>query len=628
MDGDTYLQLLLNHEEVGNVEWNMSTKEVLGGTGRATLTIIDKDCTLEPQAHWDIKVVIRGTAWVLWRGEIISPPASFITGSSARWWNLDCADYNNQLPQRLVGAYDGKTWVDEFGMGIYVNIDPFASSLETDKLTVQNLFDHYIRVDGEALDTTTFVQEYLADLPSISWSYSDLQSALDEMAALVVDNLQFWVDPDLRVHWVTIPAWQDLNALVAILNDQGLSQTAGMFPEQPVDGFTLAPVNISDAPSGTEISCRDLKITPDGSVMPQQVYVKGGTGYVYNAPPLVDETTVVHHPQPGSGTYQVTFTAATNKIWHTDGTGYVTIYYDTVGPSGPYKVKWVYVPWHQARNKGGHYWKMLSGPNVGWLVDDHTNHLSGYGHIVVEKVTTGTGEPQVGTGGSGWTNEVDQDPNLRQSYLDAPVSTDQARRDSLGGQALYRGATPTLRGSCKVSGGTDPTGNYLGPDQWRAGQLVQITDSRLPANMSGTFYVIQGVTTTLIPETDVREYVLDFGDGATSRYSAQPTGGDASWPPPAIQIDIAVHDLSPGPLSTQIVTGQLINAAGEPWEIKGKVVTWTLECYNSSGVLQPGVGSLTPGVSPTDKHGKARTKLKTGSGTNLVYFVFASVTAT
>lgn len=616
--------LLVNHAEMlddNGMEWSMTTEEVLGGAGRATLVVQDRTNTWEPEPHWDVQVVVRGTGWVLWRGEIVTEPEELPNKMPWRKWNIDCADYNNELEQRLVGAFDGKTWLDPGGFGFFVNIDPFASSLATDKLTVQQLLDHYIRVDGTALETTTYVNEYLADFFPISWEYSTLQKALEDLAARILDNLQFWVDPDLNFHWITIPAWQDLATdAVTTSIDETVSSMASLGPEAPSDEFVLAPVELSDDGLATGFS--DLKFTFDGSAMPEQIYVRGATGYVYNSPPIpaVDETkTVVKAPVPGSpASYELTI-LATTKLWHVDGTGYVSVTFASVGAGGPWPVKWVSVPWSEARHKGGSYWKFLSGPHAGLLADDDTNVLNGYGSIVVRKVGATPAAPKVGIGGSGWVGEVDQDPNKRQAFLDSPISTDKAARDSFGGQAIYRGKFPTLRGSLVVTG----------VDGWRVGQLVKISDVRLPTALNGRYFVIQSVRAELIEGQDERKYAIDWGDGPTSRFSQQNfAGDDGGFPPPAIKIDVTVQDISPGASSTQVITGQLVDGSGKPWAIPGKIVNWSFQAYNALGVLQTAEGSLAPTVSITDKHGTARTKLTTGPDDRMVYFVFATVKAT
>lgn len=630
MSGPIVLEI--NGEEVSDergMEWSMSTEEVLGGVGDAQIVVQDRTNTYEPEVHWDVKASIRNgplAGFVIWRGEIITLPEELPNKEPWRKWKISCSDYGNELDWRLVGALDGQTWIDPEGFGFFVNIDPFASTLTTDKLTVQQLLDHYIRVNGESITTADFVYEYLTDVPSKTWDYTTLQRALEELAAMVNANVQFWVDPDLKFHWAAIPAWQDL-AQDAIFLDENPSQSdlPSMFPEATLD-LPVSPYDASDVRDETDpthIGFSDLKFTLDGSSMPEQVYVRGSTGYVYNSPPIAGPTedkTVVIRPTPGANaTYNLTFNGST-KVWHLSG-GYIDTSFDTVGAGGPYTVKWVYIPWNASRNKGGNFWKLLSGPHSGKYVDNDTNVLSGYGSITVERIdtTADPGDPQVGVGGSGFVGEVDQDLNKRQAFLEAAISSDRGTRDAIGGQALYRGAFPTLRGSIKARG----------VDGWRVGQLLPITDARLPSYLNGRHFVIQRVRTTLIEATDLREYVLDFGDGPTSRYSAEARqSGDVSWPPGAIQIDVDLKDLSPGPNTTQVVTAQLIDPSGKPWAVQGKVVEWTLEAYNNLGVIQPGLGTIAPTVSVTDKYGKARTKMTSGATTNIVYFVFARVKVT
>ncbi len=639
--------LYVDHLEIGGrMEWNMSAEESLGGTGRATITVQDRDMDWEPAAHMDVRVILASgdrDGHMVFRGEIITFELDLPVAFPWRTWKLDCADYSGEFSQRKIGALDGRTWIDQSGLGIFVNIDQHAATLRTDKLTIKNWLNHYVRVDATAdIGTDTYVQELLTDFTTITPTYTDVQSALEELAALVAGNLQFWLDPDLEFHWTLIPSWRDVLQFIIDTTGAGpeASTSALLFAETPdlsSFGLEMAPYDISDVRGtpGYAVGGSKLKLSFDGKEMPEQVYVRGGTGYVYNAPPIppVAETKVVDDaPIPGAeGTYQVTVVANNTKIWHVDSTGYISLDYDLSSPGGPWPVKFVHVPWNEDRHKGGYFWKFTSGPWAGKLVDDHTNNLSGYGEILVELVPAGSGETppaKIGTGGSGWVNEVIQQRAKRQAYLDAPVSVTRALRDSLGGQVVYRGLYETLRGTITVNGYEDANGVRQSADGWRVGQLVRIIDARLPSGMNGLYYVIQRVQTKLIKGTTVREYVLDFGDGAVSRYSYQAARRrGAEWPPPANMLWIDAHDLTPGPNSSQTITGQLVNSAGEPWAIAGKVVEWTFEAYNASGVLQSGQGSILPAVSVTDNHGKARTTLKTGSGLNLVYFVFGSVRA-
>lgn len=616
------IDLYINHVLVSGMEWTFSAEEVLGGVGRGQLRVQDRTNSWEPKCHWDVLAIVASTGHVAFRGEIVSEPVELPVGHDWRVWVMDCADYNGELPQRLVGAIDGKTWEDIDGLGDYVAVDPYAHSKKTDKKTVQALIDHYIRVDGEALDTSTYVYEYLDDFETIYWSYSDLQQALEELATHVVENLQFWVDPDLKFHWVAIPAWYDL-----LQEEYGLTEAnqnfSGMFPEgYAAASFPGGPAHVSDVADVGTVGGRELKFTFDGSDMPEQIYVKGSTGFVYNAPPQ-PTTTETRRINPQGDTvdpadkeiFQLTVTQTT-RVWERNADGYITTPYDTLAPGGPYNVRFINVPVNPANNKGGRYWKLLNGPKQGWLIDNDTNDY-GWGHIKVFKEIVRKSEPKIGVGGSGWVRSVDQDPNKRQAYLEATVSSTKKRREAIGGQQLYRAKRPTLRGSVKVSGA----------DGWRVGQVMKITDARLPDELNGKYFMIQRVQMTLIAGTDVREYVLDWGDGPTSRWSMQPKlkPFDLDYDP-ATQIIVRAFDLSPGPNSTQTIIGQLANRAGKPWHVAGRVVRWSLEAYTSAGVRTTG-GELSPEVSITDRNGRARTKLTTGPKRGRVYFVFADVAA-
>lgn len=632
------IELYVDHGLTSRMEWSLSAEEVLGSNGRATLVVQDRDNSFEPECHWDVKIVIASTGQVVFRGEIINEPEELTLGLDWRVWKLDCADYSGEFAQRLVGAFDGVTWQDVDGLGDYVNIDPHANSLATDKLTVQALFDSYIRVDGEAIDTDTFVGEYLTDFPTIYWSYSNLQQALEELAAGIAQNLQFWLDPDLKLHWTAIPAWQELasggvGSISFVDPASSESLFAGMFPEGTTALYDPAPVDsgvVGDAPGA--LHCRDLKYTLDGSAMPEQVYVRGGTGFVYNAAQINPAGGTVTINPMGYGSkssdhFRLSFLSST-KIWHRQANGLIASSFDTVGAGGPYDVTFISVPFNSANGKGGHFWKLLSGPNAGKLADNDTNYF-GYGSIRVQKLVPTTTPASVGVGGSGWTNSDTQDLNKRQAYLEAPISTTESKRDALGGQALYRGQFPTLRGSFKVTGGVDADGNVLGPDGWRCGQIVHLYDQRLPSFLNDRDFIIQRVQTQLIAGQDLREYTIDWGDGPVSRYTnqARGSGDDGSFPPPAVAFFIDAFDLSPGPNSVQTITGQMVAKDGTPWRIPDKVVKWTLEVYDSTGAIVTGMGQIDPEVSATDANGRARTVLTTGATPGLVYFVFGAIPA-
>lgn len=630
--------LEINHAEVSFMEWGMSCEEVLGGTGRATLIVQDKTNSWEPQAHWDVKVSVRSNGWVLFRGEIIFPHADLPVGFPWTRWVLDCADYNDEMPQRKVGALDGVNWVDADASGTYVNIDTNAQSSGDDKSTVQALIAAYIRVDGQALETSTYVNSYVSVDPPIYWEYTDLQSALEELASEVTVNVQFWIDPDLYFHWQAIPAWQDL-AQEAVAIELGLeAPMARMLPEASLGSLGISPLSLSSVRGLTSetVGCRDLQFAFDGTSMPQQVYVKGGTGYVYNNG--VGQYSTVPAPTGPTpvfpGKYEINFNATT-LVYSRNSQGFIQLpgVPFTPSPSTVFYGNPQVIPFDPVHQTGGSFYNMKTGPYAGYLVSFWTNSL-GYGDVTVALAGAASfcapppapPAPALGTSGSGWANEITQDPNMRQAYFEAPMSTSRALRDSFGAQVLYRGSRPTLRGSCKV-GGYDEDGNiHEGADGWRVGQLVQITDERLPASLNGRFFVIQRVQSKLIATTDVREYTLDWGDGPVSRFSAQKRERP-STPPPTIGVLVTEEDVAPAPLSSQKITGQLINKAGLPWAIADKTVNWELLVLDSGGNVCD-QGSLSPMTSTTDRNGTAYTTLTAGAGLGLTYFVYATVPVT
>jgi hypothetical protein len=616
----TAVELYINDALTLGMEWSLSCEEILGGVGRATLTVQDRTNSWEPATHDDIKVIIAATGWVIFRGEVVSEPVELPVGMPWRRWGMECSDYNNQLPLRLVGAIDGTVWMDADGFGDYIAVDAWANSTGSDRQTIQTLFDHYIRIRGSSIETSEFVGEYLVDLATVYWMYSTLQSALEELASFVSQNLQFWLDPDLKFHWQTIPAWQDLaQDAAAVLADATQAPLARMVPELQTTQIVVAGQGVwmDGGPPGT-ISGRKLRFTYDGADQPEQAYIRGGTGFVYNngVDPIAE---IPIEPTPAyPGHYLLTFNAPT-LVYSRHTTGYINLPGEEFGSPGmQVYVNPTLVPIDPVRLTGGGFWNMKTGAKVGWLVSRSTNRL-GYGDITVVALDTTPhdpaappGPPVIGIGGSGWSQSVVQDPNKRQVYVEAPQSTTHAERDSIGDQVLYRGRYPTLRGTVTVSG----------VDGWRVGQLMQLVDARLPAALNGRYFVIQRVATRLLPGTDLREYDLDWGDGPVAR-STQQAREKPGTPPPMTQIIVLPQDVTPKPETTQVVVGQLASMSGAPWAIPNKVVNWTLIALDSNNALVTGQGFLDPLTSTTDSAGKARTVLTTGARTDVTYFVFA-----
>jgi hypothetical protein len=621
--------LYLDGVEVGDgVEWSMTFEEILGGTGRAMLTLQDPGYTINPQTHADVKAVLASNGWVLYRGEVLLATMNLPPGLDLTRWNLDCADYNGQIPQRLVGAVDG-TDVQDNGFGNYVFIDPNAATSATDRVTIQALFDTYFRIGADAAETVTYVGEYLApgSFVPIFWSNSNLAKAVAELSALVAVNIQDWLDPDFFCHHVSIPAWVDL---AGILDGTGPGLPL-LFPTASTGLLPPAPREITDVVTdpSLQVGGRGLTFKMDGAIQPQQVYVKGATGYTYDmgTPPIgVPAVPVIDAGFLKRGTYTLTVNSTTN-LYHLDSTGHVAATHTTSGAGGPWYVTSQFVPY--GAHGGGSFWRLTSGPHAGLLISQHTNNL-GYGSITVTTIPVPPGPPPgpvIGVGGTGWVGGP-QDPAKRQAYVEAPSSTTASDRDAIGGQVLYRGATPTLRGSVVIGGDHRLADGTMYPtvDGWRAGQVVQITDARLPPALNGLRYIIQRVATKLYSGTDSREYTLDWGDGAVQRLTTAPDP-KVPTPDPAVQMYVIVADHLPAPGAKQVVTAQLVSQAGVPWPIPNRVVNWTVQAVNASYTAVPGQGSCDPPASTTDQTGKARTTFTAGSQTGLTYFIYTDTPA-
>lgn len=614
------VDLFVNGSEVGGfMEWTATFEEILGGQGSAQITLQDRTNTYEPQCHWDVKAVVHATGHVLFRGEIISPPVALLDGEGFRRWKLSCVDYNYELDWRLVGAVDGKTWIDEDGFGDFIPIDPYANSLADDKQTVQALFDHYIRVAGEAIGTDTFVVPNLSpgSFTPIFWNRATLRSALDDLASLVTNNLQYGIDPDLELHWTPIPSWTDLAE----------TPSTTIFPTEAITSLATAPRNIdNDNPvDGVSIGCSGLSWTPDGQNMPQQVYVNGATGFAYSNGVGEFSTGDVGGPVP-AGKYQVTVIADTN-LYSADSTGYILD--DLTPPQIPAgQVGYADVVHFPRKptgeHHGGSFYKLVTGPYAGGYISTSTDGL-GYGQIdaIIAPLPAAPGPPPdpvpvIGTGGSGWANDVAQDPNLRQQYFDAPLSLDRATRDSIGGQQLYRGANPTLRGTFLLTGKPDQE-----VDGWRAWQVFTLTDQRLPESMNGKEFLIQSVRISLL-EGGTRQYSIDYGDGPVQRSAASPSPRPRV-PDPAVQVLVTAPDLGPAPGDSQVITAQLTDRSGNAWAVPGKTMDFSLAQTDGEGNPIDAGGTLDPMVAVTDRAGTAHTTLTAGDLTNVKYTVTADV---
>ena len=168
-----------------------------------------------------------------------------------------------------------------------------------------------------------------------------------------------------------------------------------------------------------------------------------------------------------------------------------------------------------------------------------------------------------------------------------------------------------LRGSFTVGGENSPA-----PDGWHVGQVVKITDSRMPAYLNGRFYTIQRVSVTLIPDVNRRVYKIEWGDAPTRRASTrrplaeQITAKTAQEP--GVLYDITGRVQNPLPGSTVFVTGQLMDAKKSPVRVSGVNVNLELHVWDDTGTPQLGVGAISPAAVTTDEMGQWETAMTVG----------------
>ncbi len=511
------IRLWIDRFEVARMEWTMTTEEVLGGVGRATITIQDRnpDSDWEPAAHMDVLAVIRSSGWRLWHGETMQPAVSLPPGMPWRRWTIACRDYNAAFDERAVGAPPGGFWTRPSEKDPYRSVDPNGLSWATDKITAQQWVRYYCNPNAVVFDTGTYVFEYVPNaimgrpdyIVDLQDQMAILRPALEQVAAIADVNIQFGVDADDRLHWQAIPAWQDL---VGNLDPTDLAPAP------------FAIVDLADDPDGvTAIGHGGIDPGFDGQAMPETVYVQGANTFI--------------------------------------------------------------------RKDNGE---------------------------TVEQ-------------GSGWYPFIPTSGGDRQAYLSAPGSWSKDRRDSIGASAIRRAEKPTLRGTIIVDGFTNSDGVRESRDGWRPWQLLSISDARLPASMKpGGRFVIQRVATTLIAGSDVRRYVIDFGDGPVGRMSQ----GQRKLPPPPAQQPIVVwtcdwEDF--GPIAANESRDAVFtprNGKGDPWGPIGLPVSFRVEARDSDGNLVPGQGFCTPPDTVTGQDGKLRTTLTAGDQDGLFYQVFVETT--
>jgi hypothetical protein len=231
--------------------------------------------------------------------------------------------------------------------------------------------------------------------------------------------------------------------------------------------------------------------------------------------------------------------------------------------------------------------------------------------------------------GTGWDDGAAEastpiHPWFRQMSLDAQTSTVRERR-AVARSYINYARRARLRGSVTVGKPDEAV------DGWRCGQLLTITDARLPDGLNGHAFPIQRVAGKLHAGNDFIEYTLEFGDFPIARFSQKYRTtpqriATARLPATRHHVELPTHHLLPSESYT--LYSQMVDHSGKPVRMSGIPVVWTLSVTDNAGA-PVSAGYVVPIASPcvTDQHGRTAATLTTGSTTGLHYHVTATTPA-
>jgi hypothetical protein len=222
--------------------------------------------------------------------------------------------------------------------------------------------------------------------------------------------------------------------------------------------------------------------------------------------------------------------------------------------------------------------------------------------------------------GTGWVTFGSEasapSPSYPQAFLDAPESINADTKLAVAARADKSTSGGILRGHCTVGNER----HHM--DGWHVGQIVKITDARLPASLNERYYVIQKVTTKLIPTINWRVYDLEWGDAPIARSSSRRVTKDTKKVAlPGRLWDIEGRIQNPLPSSTITVHGQLKNEKGEPVMVPDVTIDLELHVWDATGTPAVGVGSINPETVISDIMGRWQTQMTVGPGLGYSYCV-------
>ena len=216
-------------------------------------------------------------------------------------------------------------------------------------------------------------------------------------------------------------------------------------------------------------------------------------------------------------------------------------------------------------------------------------------------------------------------PSLRQIAVDGQAVT-QVERDKIAAAYATYGQRARIRGQVTV--GKPLTATVAEKvDGWRCGQMLQVTDARLPAGISGQKWPIMRVKGKLWSTINVREYELEFGDAPLQHFSARYRTTATTVPSPrqpAHVHQIYFANINPLPSASQVLISQMMDAAKKPVRGQGVAVLWTMIVTDSTGAVVVGQGSIVAITSSTNANGQTTATFTTGATAGLDYTVTAT----
>jgi hypothetical protein len=508
-------------------EWSVTIEESLGQPGTMTFTLQDRYMGMADFAEFepghlgfnledlDVMATIDGQATPLFRGTLLRTNVDLPVAFPWRFHKISCTDYQREIfGRRLIGTPTGDLWwagISGSELDEPIPVDPRVYLSGSDASVVIALMATVATQVG-LIDTTTYVNTYIDSIDSLvgdpnvpqTPNRSTVGSVMDLVAALAPGNVQYWIDPDLKLHYIAIPRWWETPT------EPG-SLALGL-PED-IAALELAPADIdNEAPDGvTSIGCRNLSYDFDYSQGVKHFYVNGSLGFAYNA-----------------------------GVVEYNGTGWVND-----GVEGGYPPA-----------------------------------------------------------------------SVAQAFLNADEAIDKTTKLAVVARASKAVERGVLRGRCTVGNER----HHI--DGWHVGQLVRIRDDRLPDALNDRYYVIQKVTTTLIPTVNWRVYHLEWGDAPIARSSSRRYERKQEQAQlPGRLWDIGGRDMYPLSGTTVTVVGQLVDDLGIERRVSGVIVKLKLEVWDTGGSLVDGIGSIAPDEVITDAMGRWETQLTVGSEVGYKYRV-------